>query len=70
MSAKYTKAAIRAAERADWQQVVLNGGPPCFALPPLDNGTFCLRAERWSGHDGSAHAFVPLAAMLRRLVVR
>jgi len=32
-----------AAERADWMQVVLNQGPPCFCVE--DNGHFCLRAE-------------------------
>ena len=63
-AAKY----IAAAERADWVQVVLNGGPPCFEL---DGGKFCLRAERWAGHDGGGfHAFVSLAELLVRVSVR
>ena len=36
-----------AAENMDWQQVVLNGGPPCFHL---EDGRFCGRAQRWDGH--------------------
>ena len=45
----------------DWQQVVLNGGPPCF----YDDrkGRYCGRAERWAGH-GSVHAFVPLESLV------
>lgn len=50
----------RAAEQADWTQVVLNGGPPCFHL---EGDRFCLRAERWPGH-GDDHEFVSLAAIL------
>ena len=51
-----------AACRADWTQVVLNGGPPCFHLK---NDRFCLRAERWFGHDHAVdHAFISLAALL------
>jgi hypothetical protein len=42
----------------DWQQVVLNGGPPCFHI---ENGRFCLRAERWMGHHTSGfHEYVTL----------
>jgi hypothetical protein len=51
---------IRAAAFADWEQVRLNGGPPCFHL---DGENFCLRAERWAGHP-SDHPFVTLAEML------
>lgn len=54
---------LAAAERADWQQVVLNGGPPCFAMPALDRGAFCLRAKRWDGHD-SMHRYVSLRDLL------
>lgn len=57
---------IEAAQHADWTQVALNGGPPCFYLE--DNyGLFCLRAKRW--HDGNAdpHEFVSLADLLRDL---
>ena len=50
----------RAAYRADWTQVALNGGPPCFHI---ENDRFCLRADRWAGHP-SAHEFVSLAALL------
>jgi hypothetical protein len=58
---------IAAAKRADWGQVVQNGGPPCFHLD--SNGKFCLRAERWFGHgsnlpDYHDHKFVPLHEML------
>ena len=54
---------MEAAREADWQQVVLNGGPPCFHME--EHGRFCLRAERWGGHDtGHFHNFVSLAALL------
>jgi hypothetical protein len=47
---------LHAADYADWQQVVLNGGPPCFHLDELGasgQGKFCMRAKRWAGHiDG------------------
>jgi hypothetical protein len=54
----------------DWQQVVLNGGPPCFAVDPFDK-RFCGRAERWDGHHprtGNAlfpyHQYVSLHRLL------
>lgn len=47
----------KAAKNPDWQQVVLNGGPPCFHI---DNGKFCFRAKRWAGHD-SVHKYISLA---------
>lgn len=53
---------LAAARNADWQQVALNGGPPCFYLE--DDNHFCLRAERWAGHDGSPHSFISLAMLL------
>jgi hypothetical protein len=53
---------LAAARNADWQQVALNGGPPCFYLE--DDNRFCLRAERWAGHDGSPHSFISLAMLL------
>ena len=53
-------ALINAAEKADWQQVVLNGGPPCFHL---EGDQFCLRAQRWQGH-GTFHPFVPLSELI------
>lgn len=40
----------------DWQQIYLNGGPPCFAVMEEDL-RFCNRAERWEGHP-SDHKFV------------
>lgn len=43
----------------DWQQVVLNGGPACFAMLEDENGWYCGRAQRWEGHDGE-HKFVSL----------
>lgn len=51
---------LEAARNADWQQVVLNGGPPCFHL---EGDRFCLRAERWEGH-GELHQFISLADLL------
>lgn len=51
---------VMAAESMDWQQVVLNGGPPCFHY---EDGRFCGRAERWEGHD-CIHEFRSLGRML------
>jgi len=66
MGKKKRNALLYAAENADWGQVVLNGGPPCFHL--CEGGTFCLRAERWAGHEAGAypgsHKFFSLHAML------
>jgi len=60
------EALLHAAEHADWGQVVANGGPPCFHLD--EDGTFCLRAKRWDGHQANAydgsHEFFSLHAML------
>lgn len=58
---------LEAAKNADWQQVVFNGGPPCFHL---EDGRFCLRAERWDGHktiggSGPIHEYVSLESLLR-----
>jgi hypothetical protein len=55
-----------AASAADWGQVVCNGGPPCFHL---EGQKFCLRAQRWAGHDHPKefHAFVPFNQLLDRL---
>jgi hypothetical protein len=57
-------APLLAARRMDWQQVVMNGGPPCFAILEGERGNFCGRAHRWEGHD-SHHAFVSLEDLLR-----
>lgn len=60
------KALLVAAHNMDWQQVVLNGGPPCFHLD--DDGHFCGRALRWPGHIGSInkiHDFVSLETLIR-----
>lgn len=43
----------------DWQQVILNGGPSCFALAGDLDTHYCGRAQRWAGHD-SHHKFVSL----------
>jgi predicted RNase H-like nuclease (RuvC/YqgF family) len=53
---RYTKAA----QKADWEQVASNGGPSCFHL---EDGKFCLRAERWAGHE-HFHKHVPLEQLL------
>ncbi len=60
-------ALFQAAKDADWMQVVYNQGPPCFHL---EDGRFCLRAERWDGHktfgdSGPVHDFVSLENLLR-----
>lgn len=47
--------------RMDWQQVVLNGGPPCFFDD--SKGWYCGRAKRWEGH-GAVHRFVPLETLV------
>jgi len=63
---------LAAAENMDWQQVVMNGGPPCFHL--CEDGHFCGRAERWEGHkvmypgDEAIHEFVSFAALLRGIL--
>ncbi len=66
------EALLKAAEIADWQQVVLNGGPPCFHL---ERGRFCLRAKPWAGHPDRpdpeiypSHKYVSLSDLLAQLV--
>lgn len=53
-----------AAKDVDWQQVVQNGGPPCFHVE--DGVRFCLRSARWEGHGLSApgHPYVSLERLL------
>jgi len=51
------KSVLAALTNIDWQQVVQNGGPPCFCI---EDSKFCLRALRWDGH-GKFHAYVSLA---------
>ena len=46
----------------DWGQVVANGGPPCFHVD--EDGEFCLRAERWPGHDDPEHPYVSIRQLL------
>jgi hypothetical protein len=48
-----------ACKNPDWEQVILNGGPPCFHIA---EGKFCFRAKRWFGHEepGLDHPFVSL----------
>lgn len=49
----------------DWQQVVRNGGPPCFYVVGTQ---FCGRAKRWAGHgDPVGHEYVSLNALLSEL---
>lgn len=55
---------IKMAENMDWQQVVLNGGPPCFHSD--GKYFFCGRALRWEGHP-KHHKFVSLADLIREL---
>ena len=54
------KGYLNAAEKFDWDQVRLNGGPPCFHFG--EDGTFCGRARRW--HNGRTHAFESLADLV------
>lgn len=57
------KSALVAANRMDWRQVVLNGGPPCFHIE--EGGSFCGRAQRWEGHGlEDFHEFVSLESLL------
>lgn len=56
---------LSACASADWVQVVLNGGPPCFHV---EDGRFCFRAQRWAGHGlKEFHGFVPLLDFVRAL---
>lgn len=61
---------MNAAQCVDWQQLVANGGPPCFHVVTLDNGkhAFCMRAKKWGGHrnDDSPtdHDYVSLENLL------
>lgn len=58
---KCTCSVLDAARNVDWQQVVLNGGPPCFHLG--EDARFCLRTQLWAGH-GVMHAYTPLHELL------
>lgn len=59
---------VEAAVVADWMQVVLNQGQPCFHLE--EYGSFCLRSERWDGHGiEDFHDFVSLHDLLRTLII-
>lgn len=66
MNKKLRKSKLIAAKLADWDQVVGNGGPPCFHLS--DDGRFCLRAQRWDGHHDIGgppiHEYVSLYDLL------
>jgi hypothetical protein len=58
---------LTAAQLADWNQVVLTGGPPCFFFES-DRNRFCLRAQRWRGHEvGGDHLHTSLAELLLRV---
>lgn len=61
MTTKILKSIKLAARNMDWQQVVLNGGPPCFCLQ--DDGNFCGRAQIW--HSTDTHGFVSLEELLK-----
>jgi len=52
----------RALASIDWFQVVANHGPPCFHI---ENGAFCMRAERWGGHE-NMHRYVSLEELFQR----
>lgn len=65
------KAREAALKKADWQQVAMNGGPPCFHIDQRD-GRFCLRAERWDGHRPPVviHKFVGLENLIIEAVAQ
>jgi hypothetical protein len=45
----------------DWEQVALNGGPPCFHVEDGTPERFCGRAKRWQGHGvATFHDYVSL----------
>lgn len=53
---------LRAAMRGmDWDQIISNGGPPCFRIQR--DGRFCGRALRWHGDD--THCFYPFEVVLK-----
>lgn len=54
---------LRSIETIDWEQVVLNGGPPCFHV---ENKRFCLRAMPWQGH-GILHDYVSLQQLFVKI---
>src|SRR6266446_682536 len=58
---------VQAAENMDWEQVVQNGGPPCFFLQY--DGRFCGRAQRWEGHDDD-HQFVSFKQVILSAIER
>lgn len=69
MTPQQINEAIKAAKNPDWQQVVYNGGPPCFHV---ESGRFCFRAKMWDGHktiggSGPIHEYVSLQDLLRNL---
>ena len=63
LDARPAVAADARVAQMDWQQVALNGGPPCFAVLDDEDGYYCGRAERWEGHDGE-HRFISLQDLL------
>ena len=65
---KYKREILTAARHIDWQQVVFHQGAPCFQIEIHgEHPRFCGRAERWGGHDGSAHNYISLATLLDML---
>ena len=68
MKTEERKRILKAAKAMDWEQVVLNGGPPCFHLDEDGDfcGRFCGRAERWPGHD-DVHRFISLRDLLKEV---
>lgn len=63
LTEKRLKVVLKAAHNMDWQQVVLNGGPPCFRI---ENGRFCGRAHRWHDWEGS-HRFISLEDLIKKV---
>jgi hypothetical protein len=57
-------AILAASGSMDWQQVVSNGGPPCFHVET--DGHFCGRAKRWGGHN-CMHDYVSLADLVQKI---
>ena len=64
-----TKDKVTPRPTMDWQQAVLNSGPPCFFI--AEDGRYCGRAERWQGHHVAPkhtshvfHKFVSLDSLI------
>lgn len=61
-----TSVDVKEVAQMDWEQVRLNGGPPCFSTMLAKgerSGWHCGRAERWGGH-GVLHEYISFEQMI------